>query len=233
MGALIGLFIRLVVLGFIALIWLVRIALTVVAYVAKVTIQLLAQNGAKKSPDGRYWWNGRAWRPMLGPAYWAVPASAIFVLVVSAAFGISAATTAAPSTDQASALSSPTQERDVATTVSPVTQLAVTPVPSSSPQPSPNPTPRPSPAASPTNVPQPPPQNLCGAPPNPWGYNFCGGSLIYAPPGNFCSYFNCIASFWKSTNGYVDECQDGTYSHSGGRPGACSYHGGELRPLHA
>jgi hypothetical protein len=31
----------------------------------------------------------------------------------------------------------------------------------------------------------------------------------------------------------VDECHDGTYSHSGGRSGACSYHGGELRPLYS
>jgi len=57
--------------------------------------------------------------------------------------------------------------------------------------------------------------------------------LIYSPPANFCSYFNCIKSFWTSTKGYVDECVDGTYSHSGGRQGACSYHGGELRPLYS
>lgn len=61
----------------------------------------------------------------------------------------------------------------------------------------------------------------------------CEGALIYSPPGNFCLYFNCIPSFWKSTNGYVDKCHDGTYSHSGGRQGACSYHGGEMRPLYA
>ena len=72
----------------------------------------------------------------------------------------------------------------------------------------------------------------CGAPSNPWSYNFCGGSLIHSPPGDFCSVFNCIPSFWTSTKGYVDECNDGTYSHSGGRSGACSYHGGERRPLY-
>ena len=91
--------------------------------------------------------------------------------------------------------------------------------------------PPPPPAPAPAPPPPPPPQNLCGAPANPWGYNFCGGSFIYSPPSNFCSYFSCIPSFWRSTNGYVDECRDGTYSHSGGRSGACSYHGGELRPL--
>jgi hypothetical protein len=36
---------------------------------------------------------------------------------------------------------------------------------------------------------------------------------------DFCSYFNCIPSFWQSTNGYGEECHDGTYSHSGGRSG--------------
>jgi len=108
------------------------------------------------------------------------------------------------------------------------------PVPSPKPAPPPAPTPSPSPTpAPPPPPPPPPPANTCGAPSNPWGYNFCAGSLIYSPPSNFCSYFNCIASFWKSTAGYVDECQDGTYSHSGGRSGACSYHGGELRPLYS
>ena len=71
----------------------------------------------------------------------------------------------------------------------------------------------------------------CGAPPNPWGYNFCGGTPVYGAPSSFCDYFDCIASFWVNTKGYVTECEDGTYSHSGGREGVCSYHGGELRPL--
>jgi hypothetical protein len=61
--------------------------------------------------------------------------------------------------------------------------------------------------------------NLCGAPSNPWGYNFCGGGFIYAVPLSFCAYFNCIPSFWESTNGYAEQCVDGTYSHSGGRGG--------------
>jgi hypothetical protein len=73
--------------------------------------------------------------------------------------------------------------------------------------------------------------NLCGAPTNPWGYNFCGGSPVTSPASDFCNYFNCIPSFWESTLGYVDECNDGTYSHSGGRSGACSYHDGEMRPV--
>jgi len=80
-------------------------------------------------------------------------------------------------------------------------------------------------------APPPPPPNLCGAPPNPWGYNFCGGSFITSPPTNFCDYFACIPSFWISTNGHVEECIDGMYSHSGGQSGSCSTHGGNWRAL--
>lgn len=110
---------------------------------------------------------------------------------------------------------------------------ARTPTPKASPssRPASVASPRPKPVPSP--IPKPPPvKSTCGAPANPWGYNFCGGSYITSPASAFCSYFKCIASFWKSTLGYVDECRDGTYSHSGGRQGACSYHGGELRPLY-
>lgn len=103
----------------------------------------------------------------------------------------------------------------------------------------------PRPTATPRTAPPPPPTatpkpscNYGGAPPNPWCYTFNNtGKLIYNPPSNFCQAqggpFPCIPSFWQHTNGYVDECQDGTYSHSGGVQGACSYHGGELRPLYA
>ena len=79
------------------------------------------------------------------------------------------------------------------------------------------------------------PQATCGAPVNLWGYNFCSGSArtIAAAPSNFCSYFNCIASFWNQTNGYVVQCADGTYSHSGGVRGSCSSHRGVGRTLYA
>jgi len=115
--------------------------------------------------------------------------------------------------------------------------VAATPSPTSTPSPSPRAQPSPSPvAAQPAPAPAAPPpaaQNTCGAPANPWGYNFCGGNVIYSPPSNFCAVFNCIPNFWKSIAGYVDQCNDGTYSHSGGRQGACSYHGGEKRPLYS
>jgi len=70
---------------------------------------------------------------------------------------------------------------------------------------------------------------------NPWDYTLTNtGHLIYTPPSNFCDTpaFTCIPSFWKSTNGYVDECYDGMYSHSGGVQGACSKHGNEKQPLY-
>jgi len=107
----------------------------------------------------------------------------------------------------------------------------------------PTPTPKPTaiavkPTPAPTHVtvkptPTPKPTGVGG---NPWGYNFSSGNLIYNPPSNFCSYFKCITSFWGADDpgdGYVIECQDGTYSQSGGESGACSHHGGEMRPLYS
>lgn len=76
-----------------------------------------------------------------------------------------------------------------------------------------------------------PAANLCGAPPNPYCYNYCGrGGYISPPAQDICTYFSCIGNFWNG-KGYMEECNDGMVSMSGGRPGACSYHGGELRPV--
>jgi hypothetical protein len=72
---------------------------------------------------------------------------------------------------------------------------------------------------------------LCGAPKNPYGYNFCGGSYIRDPKPDTCLYFDCIANFWNGT-GYMIQCQDGTFSMSGGRQGSCSHHGGNRRPVY-
>jgi hypothetical protein len=46
------------------------------------------------------------------------------------------------------------------------------------------------------------------------------------PPAGFCDSHSCIPSFDAGV-GYIVECADGMWSHSGGRPGACSDHGGE------
>jgi hypothetical protein len=75
--------------------------------------------------------------------------------------------------------------------------------------------------------------STCGAPSNPFGYNFCGnGAHVTSPPLNVCDYFNCINSFWNG-NGYMVECNDGMYSMSGGLRGACSYHDGEERAVYS
>ncbi len=43
---------------------------------------------------------------------------------------------------------------------------------------------------------------------------------------DFCATHDCIPSFSEGT-GSIVQCADGQWSHSGGRPGACSHHGGE------
>jgi hypothetical protein len=87
--------------------------------------------------------------------------------------------------------------------------------------------PRSSPPASTTK-----PASLCGAPPNPYGYNFCGrGGYVVDPPADVCAYFTCIDNFWNG-RGHMEECRDHTYSMSGGRPGSCSHHGGNRRPVY-
>jgi hypothetical protein len=132
---------------------------------------------------------------------------------------------------------SPTASATSAPTPTPTASL--TPFPSPTPTPAEPPTPVPTPVATPvpaTAPPPPPPPpppaaNLCGAPPNPWSFNFCGGSTISSPPSAFCSYFGCIANFWNG-RGFVIECNDGMYSKSGGIRGSCSYHGGDQRALY-
>jgi len=168
---------------------------------------------------------------------WAGLAIAIFVTAAmaqppsnSASTGVGTGPSVSPSPIDVAQAQSPTAASSVATAPSPP------PKPSPSPKPSPTEPPTPSPSPTPPSQPTPPPVafNFCGAPDNPWHYNFCSsnaGKYVTSPDSGICGYFNCIASFWQSTNGYVDECNDGTYSHSGGRSGACSRHGGEMRPL--
>lgn len=127
--------------------------------------------------------------------------------------------------------SSPTAVTTVApTTTRPATTRPATPKPVATTQAAAKPTPTPVPVRA-TAKPKPLVASTCGAPANPWGYSFCGGSYISSPPASFCDYFDCIASFWENTKGYVMQCEDHTFSHSGGRSGSCSHHGGNLRPL--
>jgi hypothetical protein len=52
------------------------------------------------------------------------------------------------------------------------------------------------------------------------------GSYSHAGDAQFCSTHSCIGAF-DSEPGYIVQCVDGTYSHSGGISGACSHHGGK------
>lgn len=174
---------------------------------------------------------------------------AAFAVVWLTVFGITAPSTAATKPSPATALapSHTTTPRPETTstptrTPSPTPTPAPTPTPTPTPKPTLTPTPKP---ATPAPVqatkapppPEPPPFNYCGAPSNPWHYNFCGGSYVYSPPDpTFCNYFACIASFWTEdipNDGYVVQCVDAAFSLSGGERGACSYHGGVSRPLYA
>jgi hypothetical protein len=89
-------------------------------------------------------------------------------------------------------------------------------------------------SASVTRTGAPQSTSTCGAPTNPYGYNFCGvGSHVTSPPTDICSYFiSCIDNFWNG-RGYMVECKDGTYSMSGGIEDACSDHGGVKQPVYS
>ncbi len=208
------------------------------------------------SPDGKFRWTGTAWvaagaRPAPSTAAvvttrtnpWLVGGIGRAVALIAVVSMIAAAGAGVGSNRQSnSAQLQSHQQSPVASVGGPnVSTVQSSPTPSNVASPSPSPahvaSPSPKPSLKPSAKPSPKPvvqpkPSTCGAPANPWGYNFCGGSLINSPATAFCSYFNCIPSFWKSTNGYVVQCVDGTYSHSGGRSGACSYHGGVRRALY-
>jgi hypothetical protein len=72
---------------------------------------------------------------------------------------------------------------------------------------------------------------------NPYGYDFnpTNGNEIYdEEPPDFCDYFKCASDFWTNIplGGYVVECQDGQFSHTGGTKYACSGHDGVKRILY-
>jgi hypothetical protein len=187
-------------------------------------------------PWGLYllWTNRPSWS-MVAKVLVSVVIAGIWIpIIVVAAVGTPKTPTASatpPVSVTPSASATPTLLPTPTTTVAP-TPVA-TPIPTVVPTPPPTAVPTAPPTAVPTARPTAPPPNICGAPSNPWNYNFCGGGTISSPSSNFCNYFHCIPSFWQSTNGYVEECQDSTYSHSGGRSGSCSSHGGNLRALYA
>jgi hypothetical protein len=52
------------------------------------------------------------------------------------------------------------------------------------------------------------------------------GSYDHSTDADFCRTHQCIKNF-PNGNGYIVQCQDGEWSHSGGVSGACSDHRGE------
>ncbi len=161
-------------------------------------------------------------------------AGVLFALILSTSCGSSStsgvgsptAVAAGISTTAPIAAAASTSSAATAPTTAAPTQAPTTPAPTTPPPPPPTPPPPPAKTVPPATA------NTCGAPSNPWGYTFCAGSFISAPPSNFCSYFNCIASFWNG-RGYVMECGDLTFGKSGGISGSCSGHGGNYRALYA
>jgi len=154
---------------------------------------------------------------------WGITGGIALLVVISAVFSSNHPGTQVASTQVQAAVTTPID--------TPANTALATPSPTTAPTAKPVAVPVAPKATAPPPPPPAPAFNYCGAPANPWHYNFCGGSVIYAVPSNFCGYFPCIKSFWNQTNGYAEECADGMYSHSGGRPGACSYHQGELRAV--
>ncbi|MFU8851500.1 hypothetical protein ACNAW0_11030 [Micromonospora sp. SL1-18] len=82
----------------------------------------------------------------------------------------------------------------------------------------------PSPSVSPTEI------DRCGAPRNPYGYTYCGGTLIREPAADVCSYFPCMDDFWIGI-GHVLTCKDGLVGLVGGLPEECAGQRGLLAYL--
>ncbi|MEU7753487.1 hypothetical protein [Micromonospora sp. NPDC049171] len=70
----------------------------------------------------------------------------------------------------------------------------------------------------------------CGAPQNPLGYGFCGGTRIRKPATEVCDWFDCVPQFWAG-RGYLVQCRDGSVSLAGGRSDACAEHRGVRRTI--
>jgi hypothetical protein len=141
-----------------------------------------------------------------------------------------AAATATPGSQvaqNAHPTSQPTHKPGATATSKPTATATPKPTATATPKPTATATPKPQPTA--TNTPAPSCQYQA-VNNNPWCYNFSCCNYIYSPPSDFCAYFSCINNFGNGS-GYVEECNDGMYSKSGGRSGSCSYHGGNLQPL--
>ncbi|MEV0426511.1 hypothetical protein [Micromonospora sp. NPDC050495] len=90
---------------------------------------------------------------------------------------------------------------------------------------------RPTRPAAPTTrhaTPQPRGERRCGAPANPFGYDFCGGDRIRRPDRDVCDWFDCAPGFW-SGRGWLVQCRDGSISLSGGQRDSCARNDGYRR----
>jgi hypothetical protein len=187
-------------------------------------------NSPPQSSSGfRHWLRTRSRNTKIGLGCGTLIAALLLCICAASAYGSSTIGTT----------STPTQTPTATTAV--ISQA----IPTDTPTIAPTDTPTPIPTLKPTPKPQPtqppvhptPTQPACQAVNNnPWCYNFSPGKLIYIPPNGFCNYFNCIPTFYGSDDpgdGYIVQCSDGTYSQSGGESGACSYHGGVMRPLYS
>ncbi|MFI7252548.1 hypothetical protein [Micromonospora chalcea] len=110
------------------------------------------------------------------------------------------------------------------TTAPPLVAPAVQVRPTTSPEPS---RVRPAP---PRGTPQPPVERRCGAPANPFGYDFCGGQRIRRPAAGVCDWFECVPGFW-SDRGWLVQCRDGSISRTGGQRDVCAGHKGLRRTV--
>lgn len=106
--------------------------------------------------------------------------------------------------------------------VAPALIRPAAPAPARSTPPKPTKSPRPSPST--TRDPR------CGAPENPLGYDFCGGTRIRRPATAVCDWFDCVPQFWAG-RGYLVQCRDGSVSLTGGRSNACEEHRGVRRTI--
>jgi hypothetical protein len=125
------------------------------------------------------------------------------------------------------AIAQPTPIPTKAPTSTPKPTATPTSVPTIAPTPVPTQPPTPTQAPVPTS---PPVQGVNG---NQWGYDFTPGNSIYDPNPGFCTVFACVSTFWTKTSGYVAECGNGKYTHSGGVSGACSRDGGVSQILYS
>jgi hypothetical protein len=157
---------------------------------------------------------------------------ATIALVILVSAGLAAPAQSSSSGQRPATAHSSSAPEALARSASPSAKASPSPKPSPSVSASPSPSQSAAAPAAPLPPPPPPPPPPTGVNGNPWGYDFNPGNYITAPPSAFCTYFNCIASFW-SGHGYVMECVDTTYSLSGGIQGSCSHHGGNYRPLYS